>query len=78
MIHQISADDLPLILNRAADEGWNPGLEDALPFHAAEPCGFFVKPVDYTPIASIIDVNHPNPTQPSGQQGVSVSLSVET
>ncbi len=58
MIQQIAADKLPLILNWAADEGWNPGLEDALPFHAADPHGFFVKSVNDIPIAAISVVNH--------------------
>lgn len=51
--------ELPLILDWAADEGWNPGLEDAEVFFAADSAGFFVAvdPQD-KPIASISVVNH--------------------
>lgn len=33
-------------LDRAAAEGWNPGLEDALPFHLADPAGFLAGVLD--------------------------------
>lgn len=51
--------ELSLILSWAADEGWNPGLNDAEAFFAADPTGFFVA-VDGQdePIASISVVNH--------------------
>ena len=51
--------ELPLILDWAADEGWNPGLEDAEVFFAADSAGFFVAvdPQD-KPIASTSVVNH--------------------
>lgn len=51
-------DDLRLVLGWAADEGWNPGLEDAAAFHAADPSGFLIKEVDGTPAAAISVVNH--------------------
>lgn len=35
-------EDLSHVLQWAADEGWNPGLDDARAFHTADPDGFFV------------------------------------
>lgn len=51
--------ELAQVLDWAADEGWNPGLDDAGAFWGADPDGFFVA-VDEkdTPIASISVVNH--------------------
>lgn len=51
--------ELALILDWAAEEGWNPGLDDADAFFSADPDGFFVA-VDETDalIASISVVNH--------------------
>lgn len=46
------------ILDWAAAEGWNPGLDDARPFHAADPGGFFVSTVEGRPVAAISVVNH--------------------
>jgi GNAT superfamily N-acetyltransferase len=37
----------------AAQEGWNPGHDDARAFHAADPLGFFVGLLDGDPVASI-------------------------
>lgn len=48
--------DLPKIatlLDWAAAEGWNPGLDDAVAFHAADPTGFFGCFVDGTMVAGI-------------------------
>lgn len=51
--------ELSLILDWAAEESWNPGLDDADAFFAADPAGFFVA-VDEQDnlIASISVVNH--------------------
>lgn len=38
--------DLELALNWAAAEGWNPGLDDATAFYAADPTGFLVGELD--------------------------------
>lgn len=54
----MSVADLEMVLGWARDEGWNPGLEDAAAFHAADPEGFFVAEVDGTPVAAISVVNH--------------------
>jgi hypothetical protein len=37
----------------AASEGWNPGLDDAAPFHAADPAGFLIGRIDGEPAACI-------------------------
>ena len=49
--------DLDLAIDWAAGEGWNPGLEDAAAFWAADPDGFFVTERDGAPIAAISVVN---------------------
>lgn len=46
------------MLDWAAEEGWNPGLDDAEAFYAADPDGFFVAEVDSEPVAAISVVNH--------------------
>lgn len=51
-------DDVTRALTWAADEGWNPGHDDASAFHAADPDGFFVATSDGVPVAAISVVNH--------------------
>lgn len=46
------------ILDWAAAEGWNPGLDDAAPFFDADPAGFFVAVDGEQPVAAISVVNH--------------------
>lgn len=46
------------VLDWAAEEGWNPGLDDAAAFHAADPDGYFVAEVAGKPVAAISVVNH--------------------
>ena len=50
--------DLDWALALAREEGWNPGLDDAPAFLAADPDGFFVADVGGTPAAVISVVNH--------------------
>ncbi len=50
--------ELSLMLDWAAREGWNPGLDDAAAFFAADPEGFFVALEADTPVAAISVVNH--------------------
>jgi GNAT superfamily N-acetyltransferase len=50
--------DLALVLDWAAAEGWNPGLQDAEAFHAADPGGLFVAEEQGAPVAAISVVNH--------------------
>ncbi len=57
-VRPMTVDELQIVLGWAADEGWNPGLDDAAAFHAADPTGFLLKEVDGQPIAAISVVNH--------------------
>ena len=55
-IRPMSMDDLQLALSWAAGEGWNPGLDDAEPFLAADPAGFLMGWLDDEPAVSIAAV----------------------
>ena len=57
-VRQMSLAELELIIGWAADEGWNPGLEDASAFYAVDPDGFFLKEVDGQAVAAVSVVNH--------------------
>lgn len=50
--------DLSTMVEWAAAEGWNPGLDDADAFFAADPAGFFVAERDGVTAACISVVNH--------------------
>lgn len=50
--------EVSTVLDWAADEGWNPGIDDAAAFVAADPGGFFVAEADGAPVAAISVVNH--------------------
>jgi GNAT superfamily N-acetyltransferase len=50
--------DLAAVLDWAAAEGWNPGLDDAAAFHAADPGGFLIGRVDGEAVAAISVVRH--------------------
>lgn len=52
-IRSMAAHELAWVLDQAADEGWNPGLEDAVAFHAADPGGFLLGQVDGEPVGCI-------------------------
>lgn len=45
--------EVPLAVDWAAGEGWNPGLDDAAPFAAADPAGFLIGTIDGEPAATI-------------------------
>lgn len=45
--------EVPLAVDWAAAEGWNPGLDDARPFAAADPDGFLIGTIDGEPVATI-------------------------
>lgn len=57
-IRVMTRQDLATVLGWAEDEGWNPGLDDAAAFHAADPQGFLIKQIDGEPVAAISVVNH--------------------
>ncbi len=50
--------DLDLLVDWAAREGWNPGLQDAAAFHAADPGGFLIGELDGSPLAVISAVRY--------------------
>jgi GNAT superfamily N-acetyltransferase len=52
-IRSMAREDVPLILDWAAQEGWNPGLTDAEPFYAADPEGFLIGRVEGEPVGCV-------------------------
>ena len=57
-IDRMSLADLETVLDWAAAEGWNPGLDDAPAFLAADPAGFLVRKVEGRAVSAISVVNH--------------------
>jgi len=57
-IRVMTRQDLDLAIDWAAAEGWNPGLNDAECFHAADPAGFLMGCLGDEPIASISVVRY--------------------
>ena len=57
-IRTMIAADVALAVDWAAAEGWNPGLDDAAPFHAADPDGFVMGFLGGTPVAAISVVDY--------------------
>lgn len=51
-------DELAVALEWAAEEGWNPGLDDAEVFWHSDPQGFFLAEAEGRPVAAISVVNH--------------------
>lgn len=52
-IRTMSPDEVALALAWARDEGWNPGLDDASAFRAADPDGFLMGFLGDEPVAAI-------------------------
>ncbi|MFK0272133.1 GNAT family N-acetyltransferase [Ensifer sp. NPDC090286] len=52
-IRRASRADLDVMIEWAAEEGWNPGLGDAGPFWAADPEGYWVADGEEGPVAAI-------------------------
>lgn len=50
--------EIPLAVDWAAGEGWNPGFADAACFGAVDPRGFWLAEVDGTPAATLSVVNY--------------------
>lgn len=57
-IRSMTLSDLELALDWAAAEGWNPGINDAPAFYAADPGGFLIGEIDGEPIATISAVRY--------------------
>lgn len=50
--------EIPLAIDWAAQEGWNPGLHDAECFYTADPDGFLIAEVDGQPVGCISAVSY--------------------
>lgn len=59
-IRQATLRELEIMVNWAAQEGWNPGLSDAESFYRADPSGFLIGYLDKEPIACISAVSYEN------------------
>ena len=57
-IRNATRDELDVILDWAAREGWNPGLADTGPFHAADPGGFLIAFMKDEPVGCISVVRY--------------------
>lgn len=57
-IRPMHADEIPLAVDWAAAEGWNPGLSDAACFAVVDPDGFLVAERDGVPVATVSCVNY--------------------
>ena len=57
-IRRMTIKELHNVLDWVRREGWNPGLDDAAPFYAADPQGYFVNEVAGKVAAAISVVNH--------------------
>ncbi|OLL33498.1 GNAT family N-acetyltransferase [Burkholderia sp. SRS-W-2-2016] len=53
IVRTMTAGEVPLAIEWAANEGWNPGRDDARCFRAADPGGFLVGELHGEPVASI-------------------------
>lgn len=57
-IRNLRPEEIPLAIDWAAAEGWNPGLADAACFALPDPLGFFVGEIDGAPVATVSCVNY--------------------
>src|SRR6266536_2904895 len=57
-IRTMRTDEIPLVLNWAAAEGWNPGLADDICFATVDAKGFLVGELDGVPAATVSCVNY--------------------
>ena len=57
-VRALSEQEMQTMVDWAAAEGWNPGLNDAAIFHSADPLGFLAGFLDGEPVASISAVKY--------------------
>jgi GNAT superfamily N-acetyltransferase len=57
-IRTMRPDEIPLAMEWAAAEGWNPGLADAACFACVDPEGFLIAELDGAPAATVSCVNY--------------------
>ncbi len=60
VIRHMTPGEVELAADWAAREGWNPGLQDAKAFYAADPEGFLIGLADNVPVAVISAVRYGN------------------
>jgi GNAT superfamily N-acetyltransferase len=60
IIEKANKHDMEFILTLAGAEGWNPGLDDAVPFYEADPDGFFIGKLGGKKIGCISAVAYDN------------------
>ncbi len=58
VIRPMRPDEIPIAIEWAAAEGWNPGLADAACFGVVDPEGFLIGELDGAPAATISCVNY--------------------
>ena len=58
IVRTATREELDILVGWAAKEGWNPGLQDAGCFHAADPNGFLIGFLDGEPITGISAVSY--------------------
>ncbi|MBO6950213.1 MAG: GNAT family N-acetyltransferase [Rhodospirillales bacterium] len=59
-IRPVSLDEFQTAIDWAANEGWNPGLDDLAAFHGTDPNGFIMGFLGDRPVASISVVRYPD------------------
>ena len=57
-IRPMRSDEISIVVDWAAAEGWNPGFADAACFAAVDPLGFFIGEVEGVPVATVCCVNY--------------------
>ncbi|WP_293073319.1 GNAT family N-acetyltransferase [Okeania sp. SIO3B5] len=58
IVRPMTLADLKLVISWAADEGWNPGIDDANNFYVADPQGFLIGELNGEPISCISVVRY--------------------
>jgi GNAT superfamily N-acetyltransferase len=58
VIVEATLSEMAYLMESAKKEGWNPGLEDALPFYFSDTTGFFIEKLNGEPIGCISAVAH--------------------
>lgn len=57
-VRTITENEMEIVVEWAAQEGWNPGLNDGSCYYQADPNGFLIGVLDGRPIASISVVKY--------------------
>lgn len=59
-IRRMNRADIDLVIGWAADEGWNPGINDGECFYNTDPNGFFIGEISGMPVGSISAIAYDN------------------